>query len=67
MFELRWLEKDEPVLDVPDGFYQKIKVLQYRHIDAVHLSTSDTFYIRHTGYKPNWTEWKDVPVVEGEK
>ena len=62
MFELRWLKIEK---DVPKTASKVGKmVLQYRHIDAVHLNTSNTFYIRHTGYNPDWTEWKDVPIVE---
>ena len=62
MFEMRWVKvvKDMPKIASKAGKM----VLQYRHIDVLHLSTSDTFYIRHTGYEPNWTEWADVPIVE---
>ncbi len=56
MFEMRWLNRHVPIVDVPDGFYEKVKVLQYREkIQSDEESAWPTTV---------WTEWKDVPIVE---
>ena len=62
MVELRWLTKDIPAPEFGEDFGKKGKVLQYRHMNF--FANIFGSVLSRLG-DPEWSEWKDVPVVKG--